>query len=211
MNITTDLVLQIDSITENSHKNRHSYFQLQYFVVGKEPTIQAKIQSCKDELLERKKALLSYDVAINELYDQKRLYEINIKNVKNCKEDLSEEEGIQIRQLCRKIEFCKSQIDDINSKKDDKAEEANFLIGLYDKLCEIEKPKDWDSIEVQAEYWNAKLTQDLQMSLMLGQNPSVEVFKTIFSLPDKSPIKVSTKQLVEEAKLKKLAESKQKA
>ena len=81
-----------------------------------------------------------------------------------------------------------------------KEDEANFLIGLYEKLLEIEKEKDWDSLEVQAEYWNAKLTREIESRLMLGELPNIEDFKTVLALPAGMPIRDTTLKLIESRK-----------
>lgn len=198
-----ELFEKIDAIAHNGRRYRHSFFQLQYFVIGKEPTIQAKIEACKRELIDRKDAIQSFNNGLEELYDKKRLEEIKIEELKESKESedyQSERVNILIRQIQRRIKSFNFEIEDMTNRIAAKEDEANFLLGLYEKLNEIEKPKDWDSLEVQAEYWNARLTRLIESQLILGKSPNSEDFLTVLSLPDNMPIKVATKKLIQENK-----------
>lgn len=198
------LISKIDELCPNGPRRKHSYFQIQYFLIGKEPTIQAKIQACKTELLSRRDAIKSYEDSIDDLYDQKRLEEIRLEEMKqkNNLEDLSELMQINIRRVHRKISSINYKINETREEIKAKADESNFLIGLYDKLCNIEEERDWDDLQVQAEYWNARLTQEVESRLLLGQSPNTEDFKTILALPDNMPIKQLTRQLIENGKNK---------
>lgn len=197
MNQTTDLIEKINEICPNDNR-RHSYFQLQYFVVGKEPTIQAKLQSCKTEMSSRRDHILATTLEIEELLDKKRLEQLAIEKIKSSTENdkLLEVEQILIRQHRRKIVALEDRIGylqrDIRAKED----EANFLIGLYEKLSSIESEKDWNSLEVQCEYWNAKLTREIEARLIMGQLPNVEDFKTVMSLPSGMPVRDITNKLI---------------
>jgi len=193
-----ELSQKIDEIVPEGRRNRHSFFQLQYFVIGKEPTVQARIQACKNELIVRKDEIESLMVMLEGLYDQFRIEELKIEEIKKSRrpDQIQEIDQIQIREFRRKIKGFEYQIEDFKGKLQGKEEEANFLLGLYDKLCEIEEPKDWDSLPVQAEYWNARLTRDIESHLMLGKTPDAEVVQTVLALPDGMPIKAITHQLM---------------
>jgi len=198
MSESKNLIDKIDELCPEGHRNQHSYFQLQYFVIGKEPTIQAKIRACKKELLSRKDEIESIVVALEDLCDQRRLHELEIEKIKEANEaPLPEEEQIRIRQTRRRIKGVDHQIESFASTIKAKENEANFLIGLYEKLIEVEPEKDWDSLEVQANYWNAKLTQEIETRLLLSQQPNPEDFKTVMAMPSGLPIKDATVKLIE--------------
>jgi hypothetical protein len=129
------------------------------------------------------------------------LHELEIERIKESQEaPLSEEEQIKIRQTRRRIKGVDHQIESFASTIKAKENEANFLIGLYEKLIEIEPEKDWDSLEVQANYWNAKLTQEIETRLLLSQQPNAEDFKTVMAMPNGLPIKDATAKLIENRK-----------
>lgn len=195
-----ELLDKIDEVCPEGRRKQHSYFQLQYFLIGKEPTIQARIQTCKQELLDRKEAIDSYLTSLEEALDKRRLEELRIEDIKETKEDspLGEIEQIQIRQSKRRIKAIEYEIENFKTMIRGKEDEANFLLGLFHKLCELEEPKDWDSLEVQAEYWNARLTKEIEAQLLLGRSPDAETFKTVMALPEGMPIKSVTDKLIKQ-------------
>jgi len=58
---------------------RHSYFQLKYFLIGKEPTNQSKMWQCLRELKSRKESLKSILLEREDLKDKLELLDINAK------------------------------------------------------------------------------------------------------------------------------------
>lgn len=196
MNQTQELFRKIDEICPDGQRNRTSYFQLQYFVVGKEPTIQGKIQSCKREMLSRKEHIQAVMVELEDVTDKKILERIQLDNVATTEGLLPEAKEVIARSHKRKIKALDARIEYCQNEIRAKEDETNFLIGLYEKLIGLEAEKDWDSLEVQAEYWNAKLTREIESRLMMGQLPNVEDFKTVMALPQGMPIKDLTKQLI---------------
>ncbi len=198
----SELIQKIDEIVPSGYNKRHSFFQLQYYVIGKEPTIQAKVQKCKDELFSRKCDMEATMNEIEECYDLLRLQELQIEDIKKSREELDEIGEIQIRQIRRKMKVMHDRVQRLKGNLQAKEDESNFIIGLFQKLCDMEEPKDWDSLEVQVEYQNARLTRELEAKLLLGQIPDAEMFKTIMALPDGMPVKTVTQQLIEASKEK---------
>ena len=206
----SELLTKIDSIVGDGYKNQTSFFQLQYFLVGKEPTVQAKLERCKTELFSRKCDMEGTMNELEECYDLIRLQELQKSDFQGADVELNESQEIYIRQIDRKILSLKDRAGRLASNLRAKEEESNFLIGLYERLCEAEEPKDWNSLEVQAEYHNARLSKELEARLLLGVTPDAEMFKTIMALPDGMPAKTATQQLVELTK-KRLKDTKQEA
>jgi hypothetical protein len=192
MSETKTLIEKIDEICPTKSA-RHSYFQLQYFVVGKEPTVQAKLRTCKIELLSRKNEIEAITVAIDDLYDKMRLLELHGVRLPE-----SEMEEINLRREGRHKIALEHQLQELRVTLAAKEDEANFLIGLYEKLLQVEPEKDWDSLEVQCEYWNAKLSREIESRLMLGELPNIEDFKLVLSLPNGMPIKDTTLKMIQD-------------
>ncbi len=76
---TQDLYKELDKIIEKEVVNRHSLFQLKYFVVLKEPTTQARLHTCLQELQTRREGMKAAELEIEELLDNKALFGIKIK------------------------------------------------------------------------------------------------------------------------------------
>lgn len=196
----SNLIEEIDKIVPEGSKNRHSFFQLQYFVISKEPTTQARIHACKRELYARRRSMASIMLEIEQQQDSIRLSELEIEKIKAENKDLAEYHHILIRKTKREIYAKKIQIDDLKIKFTSFEEEANFIIGMYQKLIELEPEKDWDSLEVQANYWNAKFAKELEFKLLLQQPISIETYYSIMSMPDGLPTKQLMKSIVDNKK-----------
>jgi hypothetical protein len=162
---------------------RHTFFQLNFFVIGKEPTVQAKIHRCLEEMKSRKNSIEAIKLEIEELSDKKDLLILQ-----------KPENEIINRQLQRKINSTDNSIHNLGDKLKCYEEELQFFYQAYQQLVVKEPRKDWDDLGVQLEYWNAKLGQDIRARLIMNQPIDVELVKTIMSLPDKVPVK---QQLVE--------------
>ena len=63
--------------------SRHSYFQLQYFLIGKEPTNQSKMWQCLRELKSRKDNLESIDLQIEEEKDNLEFQKLSLLELEN--------------------------------------------------------------------------------------------------------------------------------
>ena len=77
--MSTEIMERINKILENELSERHSYFQLKYFIIGKEPTLQGKMWQCIRELGSRKDSLNAIEIQNHELNDKKELIDIKIE------------------------------------------------------------------------------------------------------------------------------------
>lgn len=175
----------INEILSKSKKlspQRHSFFQLQFFVIGKEPTTQAKLKRCVDELRVRKQSIDNALLEIEEINDQMAL--INIDILANENESL-DKVIISKRIAGRKVASLQNRIVEIKEKIESLEEECLFFVQSYDRLIRIEDHKSWDSAEVQLEYWTTKLDQEVKIRQKHNYPIDLEVAKTIESLPIK--------------------------
>ena len=60
----SELMTAMDDLLKNEVVQRHSYFQLKYFLIGKEPTNQAKMWQCLRELKTRRQSLKAISLEI---------------------------------------------------------------------------------------------------------------------------------------------------
>lgn len=173
-----------------------SFFQLNFFVVGKEPTLQAKMHKCLQEIKDRQAAIQAVEFEIDELSDVNALFSIDIK--KAIKRFQAEEREIRVRQIKRKMQANEIQIATLHAKMDAWREEIKFLQNLYDQIEKHVPLKPWDDYEVQMEYWSEKMAQEIKSRLMMNAPVDIEVIKTAMALPDQAPIK---RQLLDHIKV----------
>lgn len=188
--------------------DRHSLFQLKYFVVGKEPTHQSQLWRCLRELKSRKDAIDSINLEIEDLKDKIQLMDINIEETKaktGVRAYFEEKKKIKLRILNRNRLSLSKSISSLELKLKYAQEEAEFFILAYDALSKIEAIKPWDDLESQTEYWHEKLSQTLNLKLILNQPVDVELISTIFALDNKSDLKQSLINTIEKRKQKLIA------
>ena len=208
---------KIDNLLKNDVVDRHSFFQLKYFVIGKEPTIQAKLWRCIKELKSRRESLNAINLEIEEVNDNKLLLDIQIKDLEELNEmphqateSMKKQEEIRERQFQRKIRSYEDVLATLKNKLKDTEEEAAFFLKAYESLIQHEELKPWDDETAQLDYWNEKLSQELNMKLLLNRPLDVELIKTILSLQDDAPIKVQTIHILDKVQKDALAAKKQK-
>lgn len=192
MSIDTDAKMtQIDKILENEIVNRSSFFQLQHFIIGMQPTTQSKLWQCLRELKRKRDAINYIKLEIEEMNDNIALAEIDMERVEKSSVDslYVKEKEINLRKAQRKINSSKLSLKDLEKRSKEELEEASFYAKAFVFLNEQEPLRPFDEPEVQREYWNEKLTQDLNLSLIFKRPISLEVVKSIFALNDDAPIK----------------------
>lgn len=179
------LVEKIQSIIPEQ-KNRHTYFQLKHFIICKEPTVQSRINACLRELENRKQSLEAIELQIADEFDNKLILEAKINKYSKKDDDISQ---IKVRKLGRAFKQLDKHIESLRIKMRGIEQESLFLIELYEELIKQEPPKDWDDFQVQAEYWNAKLTHELKICLTLSGNINNDLVSSIMALPNDLPVK----------------------
>lgn len=208
-----DILEKIDKLLA-SKKNRHSFFQLKHFAIGKELTHQGRLRACIVELETRKEGLESLALEIAEQKDLLRLDELEMSELAKKEKEIvgkteKEKCEINIRRLQRKIDSKNKKIDELRNKLIGYKEEATFILTIFEQLNKIEKIKDWDDPDVQLEYWNAKFWEELNTRFLIGLPVDTELIRCVSALPNSAPAK---KQLVNmlEANAKKLNIAKEK-
>jgi hypothetical protein len=203
---------RIDKILESTNVvNRHSFFQLKYFVIGKEPTIQSKLRRCLLELEARKESLESYKGAIDESLDDICLADLEILKIEQnpSTEPIDTEiAGLLIKKLKRKRMCLEMAVQSMEKKLTECEEESRFILSEYEALLEIETPRSYDEMESNVEYWNAKFLEEMNLRLMLGKPLDIEIVKSILQLPAEVPVKQEMKNILDQIKQKALSHTK---
>lgn len=192
INVYKEYDKSIEEALVNEVVERHSFFQLKNFVIGKEPTHQAKLWRCLKELESRKKSIDSMKMEIENVKDSMEILEIEINdNKEDCK--LSEKEikinEIKKRQKKRSMYSLMETEKELYRKMKYAYEEAMFFTKMFEALNKQEKVKPFDDMESQISYWNEKLSHELNIKILNGITPDVELIKTILSLDKESPVK----------------------
>lgn len=199
---------EISKILEKSPAERHSYFQLRYFLIGKEPTHQGKMWQCLRELKARKESLDSLILEYEDQKDKLELLEIeecllnfnqNDENDEIIKKLKSKENQIKLRKIKRQKTAVISSLSGLLEKKKYIEEESFFFLEMFKSLEKKESLKDMDDIDAQKEYWSEKLSQKINLKMLLGGQLDTELIETVVSLPDDVQIK---KQILNTLSLK---------
>jgi hypothetical protein len=197
----------------NEVVERHSLFQLQCFVLAKEPTIQGKLQQCLREIKSRKASLDALELEIGEQEDQLQLIDLDVETINEsvtpgCNNRDEQRKLIKLRSLERRRKSILASVKELKNKEKNISEEMMFFCSAFDQLSRREKPKPWDDVEVQKEYWSEKLRFEVNTRLLLHQLPDLELMKTILCLHDDSPIKQTTVKMLQDVN-KQAAEARQ--
>lgn len=214
--MSSELRQAIDKLLSSGVVNRHSYFQLKYFVVGKEPTIQAKMWRCVKELEARNESLRAIELEILDTKDNIELADIEIGRLKeqmlNLERGLNEklevvmgkqreldikEAEVHLRKRQRQKQALEVSLTTIEKKRKETEEEAIFFLRAFESLQKVEPLKPYDDLEEQTKYWNEKLTQLTNLKVLLHLPLDTELVQTIMSLSDDCAIKTEIVKLLE--------------
>lgn len=197
----------------NSHEisNRHTFYQLKHFVIGKEPTIQAKLQKCLKEIDARKESIKNMKLSMDEAEDDINLINLKIKSInkKKIKSSLNKEyREIQIRKFERKKTSLLDSIKSIQKKLKETEEETEFFLRTFSELEKIESLKPYDDLKSNMNFWNENFSQELKLRILLQKPMDLELVKCILSLNNEAPIKQELLQLIENARINAIEQTK---
>lgn len=195
MSIEEKIIAEMDEVLKQEVSQRHSYFQLKFFVIGKEPTIQSKMWQCLRELKTRRESLDSIELELEESKDKLELIDISIQknSLSQSTDELTQKENeIKIRQIQRQKKAIQKNQLQLAERKKWLYEEAQFFLDTFRNLLKIEPLKHFDDIESQKQYWSDKLAQKLNLKMLTHNQLDTELVETIIALPDDMPIKKQT-------------------
>lgn len=211
--MSKEIELEIDKVLLNESVDRHSFFQLKYFVIGKEPTTQSKLWRCVKELETRKNSIDAINLEIQDLNDKLEIIDIESKKASIQLEKTSDELDkrlleIAIKRSERNKKATLTSIAAMNKKLKNTEDEAIFFARAFKSLEEIEKIKPFDDLESQQAYWNERLGQEANLKIMLNGLPlDTELAKAILAMNDNMPVKKELNKLIEDTQ-KKMLENK---
>ena len=195
-----NLLSEMQSILGNEIAERHSYFQMKYFIVNKEPTTQAKMWQCLREIKARYESLEAIDMEIEDSKDNLELIDLDINKLNRIFEKKSKDFNVEklrrfeihLKKINRKRFIADKNLQILQKKKKYIEEESEFFVVLFKGLEQVEPLKNYDDINVQKEYWGEKLLQKINLKMLMQSHVDTELIETVLSLPDDVPIKMQT-------------------
>ena len=166
-------------ITKHKVSSKHSDFQIENFMIGKEYTKQSRIWQCIRELQNRYESLQNLELELEQAKDNIELQKLKIQKTKL---KLPKSNVLEIKF----IEEKEIQIVDGNYAAIGKIEK---ILEIFSNLTKDSEVLDWDNQTAQNEYWNTKFKYELNVYTLLGHPINPELAKSILSLPDTAPIR----------------------
>jgi len=183
---------------------RHSFFQLKNFVIGKECTPQAQMWQIVRELKVRR--------------DNMEAIQLEIEEAKDMLEELEEQLGTkrkdalgntldgfglvvsprEIRRFERSRKSLQKSLVNLESRLVYIKEEADYLLAAFNSINNNTSYVEFDNTEAQKAYWNEKIAEEINLRAILGKPIDVDLCKTALSLDDDMPIKQSIVQSIQQ-------------
>lgn len=214
-----DIEKKVENILEKFEiPDRHSFFQIEKFMIGKEPTGQSQLWAITRELEARKETIESYTRDLHDAEDNIELLDIKIermeqqiKNIKS-KDDIDSslnirELEINIRKTIREKESLIKSARKVGKKFKYTLEEMAFLADGYEKIVEkIGEIKPFDDENSQKEMWNEKLLEDFNLRVILQRPIDPEFVKTVMCIHDDASVKKHIISLIDNIQKKMIVE-----
>lgn len=188
---------KIDKLLKKAPEGRASYYQLQCFVLGKEPTMQSQMWQCLTELQSRRETIDNITFEIDNLKDQ---MELNVIEQERCVCEDKRERKIKLRILKRNRESTQNNINKLEKKLNYVIQEARFFVKAFEVLEEKEPLKDFDDLEAQKELWEAKISEEINLRILLNQGLNTDLIKTALALHPDSNVRSEVLKMIENFK-----------
>lgn len=208
--MSSELLDQADEILKKADlPDRHTYFQLEKFNIGREPTGQAQLWQIVRELQVRRDTIDAYEKDLHDAEDNLELIDLKVERLNREIRQMAKEETpfadlniqeheIAIRKLQREKESLVKAAQKVNKKLTYVLEELAFLMkGFNAIIAQVGEMKPLDDEQAQKEMWNEKLLEELNLRVLLQRPLEAELVRTIMCLNDDAPVKQQTVKLLE--------------
>lgn len=184
----------------NPPEERHSYFQLQHFVIENEPTIQGRLWKCLRELASRKESMDALHLQIEDIKDDLTLWQL--ENSQDDQVDDLQKNIIRKRKALRHRDSLVNTLNKLESYLKHTRQEAEFILEYFEKLNAIEPVKDFDDIDAQKDYWSAQITQKLNLKSLLQQPLDIQVVQMALNMDEESTVRRCVENMLERVRTK---------
>ena len=180
---------------------RHTDFQIEHFIIGKESSFYGRIWQCLRELQQRYETIQAVDCELLDIEDNIKLEEIELKKLqiknKNYESPISQElaelkkqkKEIILRKQTRKVDSYKKSLDKTRQRRMEVLAECRKFIEVFKTLINEKSFVDINDPQAQLEFWNAKFGSELNLHAMLNHPMNAELVKSVLALPNESNIK----------------------
>jgi len=208
--MSLELIQRTDDILKSLEiPDRSTFFQLKNFVLGKEPTVHGQIWATIRNLQDRRDAIDSLELQIEDSEDNIELLDIDIDNWKQTgKHSLTERQvEIEIRKRERQKKSLTINTNKLKNKIRYIMEEINYLVGAFEVLVKAAGGvKPLDDPELQRNYWNEKLTEELNLCFLLKKQVNTDLVQTILALDNDMPVKKQMLQILQKVQTQMIEE-----
>lgn len=217
--MSTELIKKINTILEKANlPDRHTFFQIEKFIIGKEPTVQSQLWAIIRELQARVETVEQFEKDLKDSEDNIELFDIKIERLdiaikeesqkNDAYSDLNiKEYEINIRKLLRDKQSLILAAQKVNKKLKSTLEEMGYLLAGYEKtIANYGDLKPLDDEQAQKEMWNEKLLEEFNLRLILQRPLDPEFIRTVLCLHDEAPVKRQVINLVENIQKQMIAE-----
>lgn len=196
--MSSELLQKVNAILQETEiPERHTFFQIKNFIIGKEYTVQGQLWQVVRELKARKESLDALELQIADGEDNVALIDIEIEDLNSELEIHSDHKAllrirrreIQTRKLEREKTALLKNVESLKSKVKYLMEEVTYLVGAFETLSRVEPIKALDDVGAQKQYWNEKLATHLNLKLLLKNPLDADFVNTILALDDDAPVK----------------------
>ena len=206
-NKTDQVLVSVEELLgKNKLVDRHSFFQLKNFVIGKELSATAKMWQIIRELKARKENIEAIQLQIEEVKDSLEENDIRMHDLEDqmnnfgaiTNKDVQYKLGtIQKRRFDRQKKSLQKSLANLEAKLVYTMEETEYLVSAFAAINKNHEFKSFDDTQAQKEYWNDKISTEINLKSLLGQAMDLELLKTTLSLDDDMPIKQKTIQYLQ--------------
>lgn len=166
--------------------NRHSDFQIEKFIIGKEVTPNAQAWQCIRELKSRYESLINLDLEIANVLDDMEIKKIEIEEEK---EKNTRKTPFIIRKLERSLNSLQTNYAKLLENKNNYEKECEKFLEIFNKISANFKIKNWGDDDAQAEYFENKFGNELNLDFLLGNPVNKELVRSIMQLDNSSKLK----------------------
>lgn len=207
--MSNELIQKAEKILKSVEiPERHSFFQIEKFMIGSQPTGQSQLWQIVKEIKARMENVESLTLQIEDTKDT--VDELGIKanmafndNTNQPKTGHNDDltvalRKIEIKKLNRLKQSAQSSIEKLEKKVKYIMEEVNCLVSGFEALTErVGQIKAWDDPQAQKEMWNEKFLEEFNLRVILKRPLDTDLVKNILALDDDAPVKRNIVGLIE--------------
>jgi hypothetical protein len=191
--MSSELLTKVEAILKSSElPERHTPFQIEKFIIAKEPTVQGQLWQIVREVRARYESLEAMELQLKDMEDDSALIDIRVERLSRKTPDdelQKQEKEIRLRKLVRSRTSLDGSRQKLMLKMRYIMEELRIFVHAFDHLSKVEAMKPLDDVQSQRQYWNEKFAEELNLRLLLNGRLDGDLVKSIMVLDDTLPVK----------------------